>query len=111
MDAPSASGSAGGGAGAGKAVFSDVAVTKAFDGETTALFNAITTGQHLDSVGLTTTQHGLALTSAFVTSESLSDDGTANGAPVEKVTFAYQKFQQTVGSVVAGWDIGQNIAF
>ena len=42
---------------------------------------------------------------------TLSDDGTAEGGPVETATFAFQKIQETVGSVSAGWDLSANGQF
>ena len=99
------------GSGAGKVNFSDVSVTKALDPETPTVFGDLAAGQNLSSVGVTTTASTLALSPAAVTSDTLSDDGTADGGPVETVTFAFQKFQETVGSNSAGWDVTANSQF
>jgi type VI protein secretion system component Hcp len=99
------------GSGAGKVNFSDVSVTKALDPETPTLFGDLAAGQNLPSVGVTTTASSLALSPAVVTSDTLSDDGTGDGGPVETVTFAFQKFQETVGSNSAGWNLSANSQF
>ncbi|HXD64262.1 MAG TPA: type VI secretion system tube protein Hcp [Solirubrobacteraceae bacterium] len=99
------------GSGAGKVNFSDVSVTKALDPETPTVFGGLAAGQSLSSVGVTTTASTLALSPVFITSDTLSDDGTADGGPVETVTFAFQKFQETVGSNSAGWDLSNNVSF
>lgn len=99
------------GAGAGKVNFSDVSVTKALDPETPTLFGDLAAGQSITSVGVTTTASTLALSPAAVTSDTLSDDGTAAGGPAETVTFAFQKFQETVGSNSASWNLSANSPF
>jgi type VI secretion system secreted protein Hcp len=99
------------GSGAGKVNFSDVSVTKALDPETPTVFGDLTAGQSLSSVGVTTTASTLALSPVFITSDTLSDDGTAGGGPVETVTFVFQKFQETAGSASAGWDLSNNVSF
>ncbi|MDQ6803570.1 MAG: type VI secretion system tube protein Hcp, partial [Actinomycetota bacterium] len=101
----------GSGGGAGKVTFSDVSVTKALDVQSPTLFDDAASGRALPSVGVTTTTSGLTLTNARVTSYSLSDDGTAGGGPAETVTFDFAKFQETVGNVVAGWDVTTNAPF
>jgi type VI protein secretion system component Hcp len=97
-----------GGGGASKATFSDVSVTKALDPKSPTLLNDLVTGQVLSNLGVTTSASGLALQNAVVTSDTLSDDGTATGGPVETATFAFQKFQETVGNVSASWNLSTN---
>jgi type VI protein secretion system component Hcp len=104
-------GTAGTGAGAGKVSFGDVSVTQALDPDSFTLLNDLLTAKTLPSVGVTTTASGITLTNAIVTSQTLSDDGTADGGPVQTVTFAFQKFQETVGSSSAGWDLSTNSQF
>ena len=107
---PSSVGGSSGG-GAGKPTFSDVSVTKALDPESPTLLQDLVAGQLLPTLGVTTSASGLALQNALVTSDTLSDDGTADGGPVETATFAFQKIQETVGSVSAGWDLSANGQF
>jgi type VI protein secretion system component Hcp len=99
------------GSGAGKVNFSDVSVTKALDPESSTLFGDLATGQNLTSVGVSTAASTLALSPAAVTSDTLSDDGTADGGPIETVTFAFQKFQETAGGNSAGWNLSANSQF
>jgi type VI protein secretion system component Hcp len=91
--------------GASKPTFSDVSVTKALDPMSPTLLNDLVTGQDLPNLGVTTSASGLALQRAVVTSDTVSDDGTATGGPVETATFAFLKFQETVGNVSASWNI------
>jgi type VI protein secretion system component Hcp len=100
-------GGSGGGA-ASKPTFSDISVTKALDPESPTLLHDLVAGQVLPSLGVTTSASALTLQNVLVTSDTLSDDGTAHGGPVETATFAFQKFQETVGSVSAGWDLATN---
>ena len=100
-----------GGAGAGKVSFSSVSVTKALDPESPTVFGDLATGQAISSVGLATSASTLTLTNAFVTSDTLSDDGTADGGPTETLGFIFQKLQETVGSNSAGWDLSTNSQF
>ena len=99
------------GSGAGKVNFSDVSVTKALDPESPTLFGDLASGQNIPGVGVTTTASTLALSMAAITSDTLSDDGTADGGPVETVTFAFQKFQETAGGATASWNLSTNSQF
>lgn len=101
----------GSGSGASKPTFSDVSVTKALDPESSTLLDDLAAGHALSSVGVTTSASGLALQNVFVTSDTLSDDGTADGGPTEAATFAFQKIQETVGSTSVGWDLSTNGQF
>jgi type VI protein secretion system component Hcp len=96
---------------AGKPTFSDLSVTKALDAESPVLFGDVVAGQALSSLDVTTTASDLALQNTFVTSDTLSDDGTADGGPVETATFAFQKIKETVGSASASWDQTTNSQF
>jgi type VI secretion system secreted protein Hcp len=117
-------GSATGGAGAGKAKFDDVHITKPVDASTPKLFQAVATGKHIPTVVLSLRKEGgaeptfetITLTDVFVT--SFQQEGVSTDAlPTEQVTFAYGKIEfaftpprgKGAGApVVVSWDITQN---
>jgi type VI protein secretion system component Hcp len=87
---PVSDGSAGGGAGTGKATLTELTVTRAADGVSPRLFRAVATGEHFPSatlearVGKTTLRYTFRL--VFVT--SLQHNGGGDGV-AESLSLAY----------------------
>ena len=113
--------SATGGAGAGKTSFNRLEINKNIDVTTTALFQKLTTGQHIPSVELVARKAGSSapylrycLRTVFVTAQQQSGSG-GDDAPQESVTFAFGSMQQQytrqsatgapMTNVFAGFDI------
>ena len=119
------SGHVGGGAGAGRATFTDLAVTKVLDKASPALLLAVASGRHIRTARLTVTSGGprpleyltVDLEDVLVTSCLLADSADPD-RPVENVTFDYGKIrvnysqQSPTGAlgVVSsfGWDVVRN---
>lgn len=123
----SGGGHAGGGGGAGRATFSDLAVTKAVDQATPALFRLAATGQHVENAVLTrrTTdidpEDFLVIFLEDVTVTSfLVADARSEDKPVENVGLAYGRLRvevhgqdprgQNVELGRFGWDVRENRA-
>jgi type VI secretion system secreted protein Hcp len=110
-------GSAGGGAGAGKASVSDLVVQKNFDQCSPVLFGAVATGKHFNTLTLTQEDSNgnvvltVTLSEVFVSSWQMS--GSVNQAlPVESASFAFAKvcIEETGSGGKFCYDIAQNKA-
>ena len=90
-------GSAGGGAGAGKATFDDLTITKKVDASSPKLISACASGRHFADATLVVTANGTTntykLKEVFVTSVKQSDDGSTDTNPLEKVTLTFGSFE------------------
>ena len=119
-------GHAGGGGGSGRATFTDLSVTKAFDKASPALLLAVATGRHIRTAILTVTSGGprpvdyltIGLEDVLVTSCLLADPADPD-RPVENVSLQYAKIrvsytqQSSTGAVgtpsTFGWDVLRNM--
>jgi len=90
-------GSASGGAGAGKATFDDLTITKKVDASSPKLISACASGKHFADATLVVTANGTTntyrLKEVFVTSVKQSDDGSTDTNPLEKVTLTFGSFE------------------
>jgi type VI secretion system secreted protein Hcp len=114
---PTSIGSAGGGAGTGKAVLNELTVEKAVDSTTPAMFQRLAQGRHFASVEIIARKAGGApgasllptrysFQTVFVKSQEQSG-AAADDAPQEKLTFLYgavaqQAVRQSATGAVAG---------
>lgn len=102
----------GGGAGAGKASFQDVGITKYLDELSPFLLQMVATGDHIPRADLrVTTKNGLVvvyeLQDVIVT--SLSTGGTgAEDMLTENASLNFAKFKYTVGAKQFEWNIAAN---
>jgi type VI secretion system secreted protein Hcp len=118
-------GSATGGAGTGKASFNKLQIDKNVDVATTALFQKLTTGQHIPSVELVARKAGspapylrYCLRTVFVTSQEQAGSA-GDDAPQESVEFTFGSMQQSyarqtatgalMSPVFSGWDVMSNL--
>ena len=125
---PTTLGSLGSGAGAGKAVASELVVLKAFDKASPKLMQMLFTGDHKNGVKLNVRKASgdkasgdflkLVLDTVFVTQIEESASAGGDDVPIEQVTFLYgklsldyspQKADGTLDTPIhAGWDFIQN---
>lgn len=114
----------GGGAGAGKATFEDIHITKLADKASPRLMETCATGKHLKEGMITVRKAGgkqeeyykIKLTDLIVS--SMQNTGHGNDAPMETLSlnfasikfdyFAQKKDGTLEGQVSGGWDIKQN---
>jgi type VI secretion system secreted protein Hcp len=92
----------GGGGGAGKANLHDLTITKLIDKASPNLFLACATGRHIQRVTLVLNRPNAPSGTAFMTYRlddvvvtSDTHSGTGNDRPVERVTFQYNRIDQT----------------
>jgi len=109
----------GGGAGAGKANFQDLSLTKFIDSNSAAILTALATGQHYPKIvftsqwgtGSTTATLVYELTDAIFTSFSQGGSG-GESALTENVSINYAKIKWTytdaTGTTTGSWDVAQN---
>jgi type VI secretion system secreted protein Hcp len=110
--------SAGGGIGSGKASFQNLSVSAPVDSSNPQLNTALATGQHFASATLTYTwgspggtpaTYTIALTDVIVTSVT---EGSSGSAPTQDLTFAYGKIKWTYtdasGTTTGSWDLIAN---
>src|SRR5689334_5102906 len=95
-------GTTGGGGGAGKATLHELTITKLIDKASPNLFLACATGRHIPRVTLVLNRPNAPVGTPFMTYRlddvvvtSDTHSGTGNDRPVERVTFHYNRIDQT----------------
>lgn len=103
------------GAGAGKASFDPISITKRVDGSSPKLMLATATGQIVPRVHLQVFREGTTdvladylLQDVALGLDAHSDAGKSDGFPVEDVSFTYARITITVDDVTAGFDRARN---
>lgn len=109
----SGSAQVGGGAGAGKANFQDISLTKLTDALTPKLFVAVASGEHFNTASLTYSDTKgnpiirLDIEDLIMTSLSIGGSDGA-GLMTENLTLNFARIAVTVGNVTERWDISGN---
>ena len=104
VTAPNSVGSAGGGGGVGKVVFSDLTIVKLVDTASPALFKTAASGNFLPAVQLTcrkaggTQQEFLTVKMTEVLVSSYKEGGNRHGGefPTEEIAFSFAKVEMNV---------------
>jgi type VI secretion system secreted protein Hcp len=103
----------GGGAGAGKASFEPVTLTKDVDANDPALLNALARGSHLDKVVIHLNgdpAETVTLEEVLITELSPENTGTSTDKLHEQVSFDAAKIGVSVGGNSWTWNIAENTA-
>ena len=103
----------GGGAGAGKANFQDLSLTRYVDTLSPVLMKAVASGQHFTKAIITSANRRSRQVIRYELSEVLATSLSTGGSSselrlTENLTLNFARVLYTVNTVPAGWDIPQN---
>jgi hypothetical protein len=105
----------GGGAGAGKATFDELVVTRPIDASSPSLFHAAAEGRHYLSASVVLTDSSGATVATFELAEvavsTLQETTGGADRPVETVGLSFARITETIGTSSACWDIVANSRF